>query len=75
MALKTKTFRTSDNVIEALVSKAEILDVSESEIINKALKCFLGVVEDMDCATYSRYDELFQELQSLRQELTSKGVL
>lgn len=49
MALQPKTFRTSDDVIIALKHKATELDVSESDIINKALRCFLGLDTDKDC--------------------------
>lgn len=75
MALKTKTFRTNDQVIEALVEKAGMLQISESEVINKALKCFLGVIEDTNCITYSNYEILSRDIQSLRNELISKGIL
>jgi hypothetical protein len=51
MALQPKTFRTSDDVIKALKDKATELDISESDIINKALKCFLGLDIDNDCDT------------------------
>ncbi|MCC5619445.1 hypothetical protein LC605_31210 [Nostoc sp. CHAB 5836] len=51
MALQPKTFRTSDDVIKALKDKATELDISESDIINKALKCFLGLGIDHDCDT------------------------
>jgi hypothetical protein len=51
MALQPKTFRTSDDVIKALKDKATELDISESDIINKALKCFLGLGIDSDCDT------------------------
>ncbi|MEC4887348.1 MAG: hypothetical protein SAL70_39470 [Scytonema sp. PMC 1070.18] len=52
MALQPKTFRTSDDVIKALKDKATELDISESDIINKALRCFLGLGIDNDCDTY-----------------------
>lgn len=52
MALQPKTFRTSDDVIKALKDKAAELDISECDIINKALRCFLGLGIDHDCDTY-----------------------
>ncbi|MBN3957397.1 hypothetical protein [Nostoc sp. NMS8] len=51
MALQPKTFRTSDDVIKALKDKATELDISESDIINKALRCFLGLGIDKECNT------------------------
>ncbi|MBG1260204.1 hypothetical protein [Nostoc commune] len=51
MALQPKTFRTSDDVIKALKDKATELDISESDIINKALRCFLGLGIDNECDT------------------------
>lgn len=52
MVLQPKTFRTSDDVIIALKHKATELDVSESDIINRALRCFLGLDIDKDCDNY-----------------------
>ena len=75
MALKTKTFRTSDAVVEALAEKSTELQVSESEVINKALKCFLGVFDDPDCTTYSKYEDLYQIVQDMRVKLSNQGLL
>jgi hypothetical protein len=65
MALKPKTFRTSDDVIEALKAKVEESgNLSESEIINKALRCFLGLNTEIDCFTYSN------EIQKINERIS-----
>ncbi len=54
MALKPKTFRTNEEVISALKSKVDELGngTSESDIINKALRCYLGLGIEPECNTY-----------------------
>jgi hypothetical protein len=62
-ALRNKTFRASEDVFEALKNKANELNMSESDIVTKALKCFLGLTIDNDCATYQI------ELETLKSRL------
>lgn len=66
MALKPKTFRTTNEVIEALKAKVEESgnSLSESDIINKALKCFLGINTEIECSTYSN------ELQRINERIS-----
>jgi len=52
MALQPKTFRTNDDIVRALKDRANNENLSESDIINKALRCYLGVTLKPDCVTY-----------------------
>jgi hypothetical protein len=52
MALQPKTFRTNDDIVKALKDRANTEKISESDIINKALRCYLGVIIQSDCRTY-----------------------
>ncbi|BAZ08495.1 hypothetical protein NIES4071_03000 [Calothrix sp. NIES-4071] len=52
MALQPKTFRASEDIVRALKQKADELKISESDVINKALKCYLGIYMDENCDTY-----------------------
>jgi len=52
MALQPKTFRTNDDIVRALKDRANNENLSESDIINKALRCYLGVTLELDCVTY-----------------------
>jgi hypothetical protein len=52
MALQPKTFRTNDDIVKALKHRANTENISESDIINKALRCYLGVIIEPDCTTY-----------------------
>lgn len=65
MALKSKTFRTTEEVFEALKVKSEELELSESDIINKAVRCFLGLGIEQECSSYNDLEELKKQLQSI----------
>jgi hypothetical protein len=67
MALKPKTFRTSDDVILALKQRVETIgDISESDIINNALRCYLGLSKKTECETYiSEVDKLRSDLEKI----------
>ncbi len=51
-ARTTKTFRASEEIIEALRFKANASKISESDIINNALICNLGLNNKSECLTY-----------------------
>lgn len=65
MALQPKTFRTSLDMVKALKKKADELKISESDVINKALKCYLGIYTDEKCDTYTN------ELKTLENRLNT----
>ena len=65
MALKSKTFRTTDDVFEALKNKSEEMKISESDIINKAVRCFLGLGIEENCTNYNELEQLKQKLESI----------
>ena len=65
MALQPKTFRTSLDMVKALKKKADELKISESDVINKALKCYLGIYTDENCDTYT------SELKTLENRLNT----
>jgi hypothetical protein len=66
MALQPKTFRTNDNIVKALKERANTENISESDIINKALRCYLGVVIEPDCTTYKiELDTLKSRIEKL----------
>lgn len=56
MALKPKTFRTTDDVIEALKNRVNAANggISESDVINNALRCYLGLTNTTQCQTYDK---------------------
>ena len=70
MALKPKTFRTTDDVIEALKNRVTLADgsLSESDIINSALRCYLGLANTTQCVTYEKeVDKIKVQIQKLIQ--------
>lgn len=70
MALKPKTFRTTDDVIEALKNRVTLANgsLSESDIINSALRCYLGLATSTQCHTYERdIDSIKKQIQKLIQ--------
>lgn len=67
-ALRNKTFRSSEDIFEALKNKAEELKISESDVVNKALRCFLGMNTENDCLTYTtELDILKKRIEKLIQ--------
>ena len=51
MARINKTFRPTEEIATALQKKAQKEKVSESEIVNKALRCYLGIGLEIKCDT------------------------
>ena len=65
MAARNKTFRLDDSLVEALSSKAASLEVSESDIVRKALVCFLGLKFDKDCNSFDELQQVKTRLDNL----------
>ena len=74
MALKNKTFRIDDSIVEALAQKATTLDISESEVVRKALICFLGIKFDNDCASYDELQEIKTRFDALLEHLKITSI-
>jgi hypothetical protein len=74
-ALRNKTFRSSEDIFEALKNKADELNMSESDVVNKALRCFLGMNTENDCLTYTtELDALKRRMENLIQVNKLKEV-
>ena len=71
MALRNKTYRASEETLELLAQKAVELKLTESEIVHKALKCFLGVRNDADCSIKTQ----IEKLEALVQDIVQKNNL
>lgn len=61
-------------MFEALKAKTEELELSESDIINKAVKCFLGLNIEVDCTNYNELEQLKQRIEIVEKVIKANGL-
>lgn len=59
------SLRLPENIIEKADARAKELDLNRTDIVEKALRCFLGIGFELDCVNQSELEKLKSLVQTL----------
>lgn len=59
------SLRLPENIIERADARAKELDLNRTDIVEKALRCFLGIGFEVDCVNQSELEKLKSLVQTL----------